>query len=593
MTDKQQHEIKVRLQRHAMDLWGIADPRQIDPVVDLLLDVFAYNSSRLYRDIEMSDAAILHRLSRLLVPQKWSLPYPAHGLLTANPSQGSSEVMAVTDSFFTDKMVFEKGLLRLFFSPLSNYPLVKAKVKGLAYDYKLICFSDDGRQLAPQPLDRFEEDSNAVWVGIEMDEGGVSALDHLVLCVLPENGRLVPFIKDIRATDVAGCSIPVDVPTFPLQDKDKYHYFDDISDYYSDNFIALKMSEKEGHRGIDFEASPTTWDAKEARLGSGSVCWLKLQFPNAFSSDDFNGIKILTNTYPVVNRRMVEKKHDFAKQGSIIPIPCEEGVHLLNMDTLQDNTGRYYTDAQSHHEEHPDSAYSLYFGHLEKFDSDNARSLIIRLMQLIREDVNAFTAVNTELLTSQLNEISKKMDEIDKNVYDAVHAGSKSRAFLLTIPHKNATEAEVKYWVTDGDTANGLDYRASLYQHNSSKFQSTGITFQTTTTQGTVHANEQDLISSLRYGMLSKDRIVTREDVRSYIYHKIGTIVKDIVVKDGIMISPDVRKGIIRTTEVRIKTKTRAQFANDSTDYAATALFLEKELMKRSISNTPYKIFFE
>ena len=47
MIDKRQQVIKERLQRFAMDLWNITDPGQMDPVIDLILDVVAYNRSRL------------------------------------------------------------------------------------------------------------------------------------------------------------------------------------------------------------------------------------------------------------------------------------------------------------------------------------------------------------------------------------------------------------------------------------------------------------------------------------------------------------------------------------------------------------------
>lgn len=591
MIDKRQYEIKERLQRYAMDLWGISDPRQIDPVVGLLLDVFAYNSSRLYQDIDISDAAILHRLSRLLVPQKWSLPHPSHALMSVHPSEDNSKGMTIEDSFFTDKMIFEKGLVRLFFSPLSNYPLVKVKVKSMAYEHKLISYAEDGRQMPPVIFNGLEEESNTIWIGLEAKDSILQELDNLILCILPESEKLTPFVKDIKVYDVKGNPMTVSVPCFSLEHKDKYHYFDDISDYYSDHYISIGFADHKERECLKCTQMPEAWELEDARYETERLCWIKLQLPYIYSDADLNNIRILTNTFPVVNRQAVERKHSFIRLGSIIPIPCTDGMHLLNIESLQDNTGKFYTDIQSHYEEHPTAAFSLFFGNLEKFDSDNARSLIIRLMQLIREDGSAFMSVNTNLLSSQLTEIFKKMEELSQNVYDAVHTGNKSRAFLLTIPQENAIEAEIKYWITDGETANGLDYRAALYQHGSSKYQNTGICFQTVTIQGTVHDNEQDLINSLRYGLLTKDRIVTKEDVRSYIYHKIGTIVKDVKIQDGIMISPDVRKGIVRTTEVRIKT--RSHSVNEANILTSTALFLEKELSKRSVSNTPYKIFFE
>lgn len=61
MIDKRQQSIKERLRRFAMDLWNITDLRQVDPVIDLILDVIAYNSSRLHQNISDSDSSVLHR----------------------------------------------------------------------------------------------------------------------------------------------------------------------------------------------------------------------------------------------------------------------------------------------------------------------------------------------------------------------------------------------------------------------------------------------------------------------------------------------------------------------------------------------------
>ena len=128
----------------------------------------------------------------------------------------------------------------------------------------------------------------------------------------------------------------------------------------------------------------------------------------------------------------------------------------------------------------------------------------------------------------------------------------------MTMPFKNADNAEFSYWITNGSIANGLDSKTLLSQSDSNKFKNRGIMFQTTTIQGVVHQNEQDLINSLRYGLLSNDRIVTREDVRSYIYHRIGTYIETLSIEDGVAISPDKKKGLIRTTEIKIRIKRTA-----------------------------------
>lgn len=90
--------------------------------------------------------------------------------------------------------------------------------------------------------------------------------------------------------------------------------------------------------------------------------------------------------------------------------------------------------------------------------------------------------------------------------------------------------------------------------------------------------------------MLSKDRIVTREDIKSFVFFRLGKQVKSVDIRDGIAISSDVRRGIIRTTEVRIELSRTSK--EEGVDLPAMTRFLEDELSKRSINNTPYKIFF-
>ena len=51
------------------------------------------------------------------------------------------------------------------------------------------------------------------------------------------------------------------------------------------------------------------------------------------------------------------------------------------------------------------------------------------------------------------------------------------------------------------------------------------------------------LIAHLRYGLLSKERIVTREDVKSYLKHRLGITLRKVDLRDGVTISQDPNKG--------------------------------------------------
>lgn len=68
---------------------------------------------------------------------------------------------------------------------------------------------------------------------------------------------------------------------------------------------------------------------------------------------------------------------------------------------------------------------------------------------------------------------------------------------------KDATNAEIKYWVTSGSLANGFNERTLIQQFNIEKYDASGIMLRTCMQGGTTHDSEQELINSLRYGLLS------------------------------------------------------------------------------------------
>ena len=56
------------------------------------------------------------------------------------------------------------------------------------------------------------------------------------------------------------------------------------------------------------------------------------------------------------------------------------------------------------------------FGDLERFDSDSARSLISKVLQLMKEDGSAFASMNPDALSTQLKELFNKIKYIEKGL---------------------------------------------------------------------------------------------------------------------------------------------------------------------------------
>lgn len=589
MPDKRHIEIKERILKFAMELWGINEPRNMDPVVDLLLDVFANETVRLYQEIKASDSRLLYQLSRILIDNKWVLPIPAHALMSVAPNNDETCVLNAEDHFYTEKFIFGKESVQVFFTPLFNYPLVNARLGIIAYGDTVKTVSE--KSIASSLfLDRKEQiESYVVWLGFDINEKHLSETQEMTLCLIPDDTLFVPFLHMTRIYDCTGKEIPVQ---FGLKVQDPFnnaHYFDGITNFYNDYYVKISLTDADKSLKTLSQQFPSARQTENIDTDK-KFFWIKLRLPEIFNSQDYlNSLNIYLNTYPVVNRKLVYKLHNFATNGRYIPLPCPKGSYFLNIRSICDNTGKEYTDRQQQYEENPTGIFDLYFGNLERFDSDSAIDLINQIIQRIREDGNAFSALNPDLLTAQLKELFFKLSEIEKSVENVNRDEKRQRIFALTVPAPNATSAEVKFWTTSGQLANGLDERAFVQQFNMEKYDATSLVFRTPVQGGIVHTEESNLVHSLRYGLVSRDRIVSKRDIHNYIYHKMGNNVDTIQIKDGIAISPERKKGFVRIVQVEIKLK---QNIRDFLDLSVFAHFLEKDMTEKSVCNSSYKIVF-
>ena len=206
---------------------------------------------------------------------------------------------------------------------------------------------------------------------------------------------------------------------------------------------------------------------------------------------------------------------------------------------------------------------------------------------MLKEDGSAFASMNPEMLSTQLKELFAKITEIEKGLESILKEDNKIKAFALSVPKADATDAEIRYWATSGSLANGLNERTMIQQFNIEKYDASGIMLRTSMRGGSAHDSERELIDSLRYGLLSRERIISKEDIKSYLLHKIGKYIDSVEVGNGVAISPDSKRGLIRVTEVKIKL---GQFdENEIPDLAELAHYLEMDLTEHSVCNSNYK----
>ncbi|MFK7784898.1 MAG: hypothetical protein AB8B56_07275, partial [Crocinitomicaceae bacterium] len=403
--------IKERLLRRAMGLWGIADRDKVDPVVDMLLDVFAYELKRVNEEIKISDGKLLERLSRILVDDKWSLPTPSHGLLKMVPLQDELEINRKTQ-FYHSKM--ELGETKdVFFTPLNTHKLLGGYVRCVAFGNELSLRDEDDsveHNLMCLPDKRF--DDYTIWVGIRVKEAVLERQEKLPVCLLLKDSALDSHLKTVQAFDVKGSRLPIESSKTESDFSTQENYYDHIRRYYNNYLYDINLDEADKEQVLISEQFKELFDEIDVEDYDEKLFWVKFKLPVTFDREELEKLEINLNVFPIVNRRFVYKQHSLERNGRLVSLPTDmEGYDFfLNLERLSDDSGTSYTPVLDSDINDLSGTYSLYFGNADRFDQRNAKGMLNRMIQAVREEGSAFSAIGYDLLNAHLKELSEKLD---------------------------------------------------------------------------------------------------------------------------------------------------------------------------------------
>ena len=589
--DKRYLRIKERLLDRALDLWGIEDERQLDPVVDLLLEAVAFESFQLEETLARADAALLGRLSRLLIPQKWMLPRPAHGLLSVHPKSGEHLMeLSPHDHFSVNRVVQGVKSPPLFFTPLYATQLLDAQIRYRLWGTQL---EELGRRRCYTEQAFAEEDrlgDHTLYLGIQIAEENLVHTDRLRLAILPERGELLPFLSEIQAFDAYEHPLVIQAQNIPEASYEG-HYVQDLKEHYCHYLYEIELRESKASCSLTSLFPKLKEELQELHDVASQLYWIRLEFPAVFTLDDMASMRVHLNTVPVINRRLIRKLHSLEREGRILSLSTSDQGHFLSIESLEDNLGKVYIPRERSYEAGALGVYSLYFGDLERFDASDAQRQLRRVLQLVREEGNAFSAVDNSSFASVLKELQDRLTTLEKTVGKMQSESGPSKAFLMTMPEAEAEHLALSYWESTGGLANGLSPQDIIQSLEPDKFDSASIRLRTKTKGGRAAETEDMLIAHLRYGLLSKERIVTKEDVKSYLKHRLGITLKQVDLRDGVTISQEPNKGLVRCTDVFLELVKQGTELNEE-DQAHLSSRLETELKERSVAHTTYKVRF-
>jgi hypothetical protein len=96
-------------------------------------------------------------------------------------------------------------------------------------------------------------------------------------------------------------------------------------------------------------------------------------------------------------------------------------------------------------------------------------------------------------------------------------------------------------------------------------------------------------VQAYKYGLTTKDRIVTQADLISFCYYELGNKITDVKIDKGIMVSPNPKEGFKKTIDIYLKPDENLRLS--AVEWETLLTLLQSKLVSRSVINSNYRLF--
>ncbi|WP_159020851.1 type VI secretion system baseplate subunit TssF [Algibacter sp. L3A6] len=607
MSYTTKEDIKNRMMKKAASLWNIpaneiAD--SFDPIISLLLSACASELEKLSGDISDSHIRVTERLIQLMTPLSTFDVKPAHTIAYCESLEPKTIITAEHQLYYKKKTTSQRlaqGYKDIFFTPTQNTKLLDARVKHIVTGNKLFTFSDKkSKDLAQMLGNEFDLEAGTLYIGLESEHKNLDLNDvsfyFEYMGVANKDlfyhhlSNATWYLGDQKINTIDGYYNSEELDRITLENildgntSKASTLCGEINKYYQKHFVTLKLPNKVE----DFPDYPELQNFKnpknDAFLGS-DLLWLKVEFSSIISSKALEQLYCSINAFPVLNRKWNNISYKMKDFIDIIPILSEDP--FFDVKSIENANGKTYKLEAENVDEVYKGTYFLRSANVGKLDSRKAKEYIVHLLELLRDESAAFKFFNHEFLQNNLNTLNQTIALIEKKANEVVDSSLHTNYVYLN-PFTSSENINVTYWTTNGEEANHIKARKSLEIYKGPNLKTKSSYFLRPVFGGSNSLTMEQRIEAYRRVTLTKNRIVTEEDLKAVCYELYGKNIKHIEVKKGFMTDLSITKGILQCIEIILIPSENGNLKPYEWDYLNENLL--SILKKQAVNIFPYKI---
>ncbi|MFT4204257.1 MAG: hypothetical protein QM610_10125 [Chitinophagaceae bacterium] len=563
-------QIKTQMVKTAARLWNIPEDEidtSFDPLVMLLMEACAAEMEKIGFEIDQTHSRLLERFTEFLVPESLLGVAPASCVMTAAPVEPSAIVDTET-CFGCDCHVQTKTKMaapHFDFTPVGRFLLRKARLAYMVIGKNIYKIKENTtKELYYSTSVRGNAHLRKLYLVIDTE---VQSLDGLSIYFdLRNHPRAEDFYSALRhAKLVVDGNDPVSAGV-GYWHREQFDFNANqvlagdvsresktnrsVAGVYAGYFVHLPQGSTIGGRVVPSEIVAGFPKEIMEKALFGKLVFVEIQFNRNFTEEELEGLSCCINAFPAINKQLHTHNYVTDKWVNVIPLRTDD--HFFDLKNISSSNGNVSYERIQENDGLKNGQAMVRMSGVGKADSLSIRSLIGSLTHAVQEESNYFNEPNNELLMSKIDEMERILASLNEQMLQSDDL-KKSAAYLLLKPRNVNETISIQYFTTSAELANQIPPYTALqpYKHLLTGIKDNYIISKVMGGKSDYTFAEQK--DRLRHQMMSKDRIVSVQDVKLLFQKLYGRHLGGIEVRKGYAIGHGHAHGLKRTIEVALK----------------------------------------
>ena len=609
MKKNSKEQIKNRMLKKAATLWGVPANEiemSFDPVISLLLSACAAEIEKISGEIDESQTRITEKIIQLMTPSSVFGPKPAHAILYTEPVDPFLSLNSDYMFSYKKKTSFKNTSVNfkdIYFSPLQSFNLVKGNIKYMASGNSI---SEFGKKKQFDTIFKGSKSSRlkeaTLYLGISTDLESLPLNDisfYFELQDIDDNAVFYHHLKNAewyigdKKIDTSGGFFNTIEKTklnldsiFNESSNKTNNIIEQIRNNYSRHYITIKTKNK-GFKKSIFPELEQIITKQKVKIDE-QITWIKIVFPRIINSNMLENVYVSLNALPIMNRELKSFSYQMKEYINILPIKTEN--LFLDVKSISNTSGQDYKLQNKNTSGSEKGIFSIRTDNTGKIYHRKAKEYITHLIELLKDESASFSFFNNDFLHKNLKNLNQLISLLENKVAE-ISTEVTETSYVSLRPFKKKENLLIDYWSTDGEEGNNIKSGSPLKIYNGIGIKQKSSYLVSSTFGGKNDLSMDERLNSYRRALLSRDRIVTREDVKALCYEMYNDKITNVQVSKGYTTDIALKKGLIQCINIELT-------PNDDID---TELYewnsLNNNLLlyleKHSVSVFPYKVILK